>query len=378
MLGGAVRVRAPGERGWREVPLEALGNDRFGGSFSVDAPGRWQFAVAAWTDRIATWQDELRRKVAAGQEDLAGELAEGAALLGRERVTVEEGLAVASTDRHGEVVSERLEVDVDRVLARFGAWYELFPRSFGGFRGVAAVLPRLAELGFDVVYLPPIHPIGATNRKGPNNALVAGPDDPGSPWAIGSARGRPRRDRSRRSGRGPTSTRWSPRRATAGVELALDFAIQCSPDHPWLNEHPEWFNRRPDGTLKYAENPPKRYQDIYNVNFESEDWRGLWQALLDVVLGWVERGITVFRVDNPHTKPTRVLGVADPGGAPQASGGAVPRRGVHAPVADDDAREARVRAELHVLHVEEHEERAAGVHAAAASRGRSSTGRTRS
>jgi starch synthase (maltosyl-transferring) len=301
-LRGAVRVRGPGERTWREVKLESLGNDRFAGMFAPDRPGRWQFAVAAWTDRIATWQDEIRRKVAAGQEELTGELAEGAVLLGRERVTVDDGLAVASTDRHGEVVSARFEVDVDRVLARFGAWYELFPRSFGGFTGVAKVLPRLAELGFDVVYLPPIHPIGETNRKGPNNALVAGPDDPGSPWAIGSAAGG-------HEAIDPALGTWDDFDALvatarkAGLELALDFAIQCSPDHPWLREHPEWFNRRPDGTLKYAENPPKRYQDIYNVNFESEDWRGLWQALLDVVLGWVDRGITVFRVDNPHTKP---------------------------------------------------------------------------
>ncbi len=302
VLGGAVRVRGPGERTWREVPLESLGNDRFGGTFVPDRPGRWQFAVAAWTDRIATWQDEIRRKVAAGQTELAGELAEGAVLLGLERITAKEGLAVASTDRHGEVVSARFEVDVDRVLARFGAWYELFPRSFGGFSGVAKVLPRLAELGFDVVYLPPIHPIGETNRKGPNNALAAGP-------ATRAHRGRSvlRSEGTRRSiptsAPGPTSTRWSLRRARRASSLALDFAIQCSPDHPWLREHPEWFNRRPDGTLKYAENPPKRYQDIYNVNFESEDWRGLWQALLDVVLGWVDRGITVFRVDNPHTKP---------------------------------------------------------------------------
>jgi starch synthase (maltosyl-transferring) len=301
-LGGAVRIRGPGERTWREVRLESLGNDRFAGTFAPDRPGRWQFAVAAWTDRIATWQDEIRRKVAAGQKELTSELAEGAVLLGVERVTVDDGLAVTSTDRHGEVVSARFEVDVDRVLARFGAWYELFPRSFGGFSGVAKVLPRLAELGFDVVYLPPIHPIGETNRKGPNNALVAGPDDPGSPWAIGSAAGG-------HEAIDPGLGTWEDFDAMvaaareAGLELALDFAIQCSPDHPWLREHPEWFNRRPDGTLKYAENPPKRYQDIYNVNFESEDWRGLWQALLDVVLGWVDRGITVFRVDNPHTKP---------------------------------------------------------------------------
>src|SRR5947207_461282 len=302
VLEGAVRVRGPGQRGWSEEPLQPLGNDRWAGTFTVDRPGRWEFAVAAWTDRVATWQDELRRKVEAGQEDLAGELSEGAALLGRGSLTVEEGLAVESTDRHGEVASATLPVDVDRELGRFGSWYELFPRSWGGFKGVAAVLPRLAELGFDVVYLPPVHPIGHTNRKGRNNALVAEPGDPGSPWAIGSEEGG-------HDSINPELGTWEDFDAMiaaareAGIEIALDFAIQCSPDHPWLKEHPEWFNRRPDGTLKYAENPPKRYQDIYNLDFGSEDWRGLWQALLDVVLRWVGCGITVFRVDNPHTKP---------------------------------------------------------------------------
>ena len=302
VLAGAVRVRGPGQRAWREEPLRALESDRWAGSFEVDRPGRWQFAVSAWTDRLATWQDELRRKVDAGQEDLAGELSEGAALLGRESLTVEEGLAAESGERDGEVITAVLEVDVDRVLARFGAWYELFPRSWGGFKGVTAVLPRLAELGFDVIYLPPIHPIGTTNRKGRNNALVAAAGDPGSPWAIGAPEGG-------HDAINPELGTWADfdemvrAAAKTGLEIALDFAIQCSPDHPWLKDHPEWFNRRPDGTLKYAENPPKRYQDIYNVNFESEDWRGLWQALLEVVLTWVDRGITVFRVDNPHTKP---------------------------------------------------------------------------
>ena len=302
VLAGAVRVRGPGQRAWREEPLRALESDRWAGSFEVDRPGRWQFAVSAWTDRLATWQDELRRKIDAGQEDLAGELSEGAALLGRESLTVEEGLAAESGERDGEVITAVLEVDVDRVLARFGAWYELFPRSWGGFKGVTAVLPRLAELGFDVIYLPPIHPIGTTNRKGRNNALVAAAGDPGSPWAIGAPEGG-------HDAINPELGTWADfdemvrAAAKTGLEIALDFAIQCSPDHPWLKDHPEWFNRRPDGTLKYAENPPKRYQDIYNVNFESEDWRGLWQALLEVVLAWVDRGITVFRVDNPHTKP---------------------------------------------------------------------------
>jgi len=301
-LGAAIRVRPPGERTWREEPLQPLGNDRWGGAFAVDRPGRWEFAVAAWTDRVATWQDEIRRKVEAGQEDLAGELAEGAVLLGRDAITVEEGLAVESTGREGEVICEPLAVDVDRELARLGAWYELFPRSWGGFRGVAKILPQLAELGFDVVYLPPVHPIGVTNRKGRNNAVTAEPGDVGSPWAIGS-------DEGGHDAISPELGSWKDFDAMiaaaqgAGVEIAIDFAIQCSPDHPWLKEHPEWFNRRPDGTLKYAENPPKRYQDIYNVNFESEDWRGLWEALRDVVLFWVGRGVTVFRVDNPHTKP---------------------------------------------------------------------------
>jgi starch synthase (maltosyl-transferring) len=301
-LGAAIRVKGPGDARWREVPLEDLGNDRYGGSFAVDRPGRWRFSVSAWVDRVATWQQEIRRKVEAGQEDLSGELAEGAVLLARDSLTVEEGLAAPAGDRFEETTSAQLGVDVDRVLARFGAWYELFPRSWGGFKGVASVLPDLARLGFDVVYLPPIHPIGATNRKGRNNALKAGPGDVGSPWAIGSSLGG-------HDAIDPSLGTWDDFGAMvaaareAGIEIALDFAIQCSPDHPWLAEHPEWFNRRPDGTLKYAENPPKRYQDIYNVNFDSEDRDGLWQALYDVVLGWVERGVTVFRVDNPHTKP---------------------------------------------------------------------------
>jgi starch synthase (maltosyl-transferring) len=300
-LAAAVRVKAPGETAWREEPLQAFANDRWGGTFTPDRPGRWQFQVAAWTDRVATWQDEIRRKVGAGQQDLAGELSEGAQLFGR-AVTADEGLAAEPGDRHGEATSATYEVDVDRVLARFGSWYELFPRSWGGFRGVAELMPELAAIGFDVLYLPPIHPIGQTNRKGRNNSLTAGKGDVGSPWAIGSEEGG-------YDAINPELGTWSDFDAmvaaakAANIEVALDFAIQTSPDHPWLKAHPEWFNRRPDGTLKYAENPPKKYQDIYNVNFESEDWQGLWQALLDVVLSWVDRGITVFRVDNPHTKP---------------------------------------------------------------------------
>ena len=303
VLGAAVRYRGPGERRWRETDLQALGNDRWAGAFEVDWPGRWQFTVEAWVDRLASWRWEVRRKVDGGQADLSSELLEGARLYGVDTLAVEEGLAREDQDRHERTALPRpLEVDVDRERARFGAWYELFPRSWGGFRGLELVLPELAEAGFDVVYLPPIHPIGRTNRKGRGGALEAGPDDPGSPWAIGAEEG------------GHTAVdpqlgtlrdfaRLVERGQELGIEICLDFAIQCSPDHPWLAEHPEWFHRRPDGTLKYAENPPKRYQDIYNVNFDCDDWQGLWAALRDVVVSWVERGVRVFRVDNPHTKP---------------------------------------------------------------------------
>jgi starch synthase (maltosyl-transferring) len=301
-LGAAIRHRGPGSTRWAETQLEPLGNDVWAGSFGVDRPGRWCFRIEAWVDRVASFQEELRRKVAAGQTALAGELSEGAVLLGGKELTLEAALAAPAGDRFEKAWSPTYEVEVDRVLARFGSWYELFPRSWGGFEGIRALVPRFAELGFDVLYLPPIHPIGHTNRKGRNNAERAERGDVGSPWAIGSEEGG--HDAVDRS----LGTEDEFRRLVAeakehGIDVALDFAIQCSPDHPWLKEHPEWFFRRPDGTLKYAENPPKRYQDIYNVDFASEDWRGLWQALLDVVLHWVGCGVTVFRVDNPHTKP---------------------------------------------------------------------------
>src|SRR5581483_4360392 len=304
-LGAAVRYRRPGAKEWEEAPMQRVPTspDRWVGSFTADALGRWSYSVLAWVDRYASWRDEVRRKVAAGQKDLVSELAEGAALMGVESLEVETALASTEADRSEVINLERpLELDVDSELAAFGAWYELFPRSWGGFAGVEEVLPELAELGFDVVYFPPVHPIGETNRKGRNNAEAAEPGDVGSPWAIGGKEG------------GHTAIhpdlgtfaefdRLVARARELGLEIALDFAIQCSPDHPWLREHPEWFHRRPDGTLKYAENPPKRYQDIYSVNFESEDWKGLWRALRDVVLFWVGHGVRVFRVDNPHTKP---------------------------------------------------------------------------
>jgi len=333
-LRAEVQFRAPGRRRWQHAPMTRvdahLGGVRWEGSFPVDELGTWRFRVSAWVDPLATWLDELQRKLEGGQDDLAGELSEGLPLVracaldarAADRRTlvaaadaVEAGAdaaallapevaaaAARSAVADGEAHSETLPLQVDPLRARAGAWYELFPRSWGGLDGVRAVVPTLAELGFDVLYLAPIHPIGRTHRKGRNNALVAGPNDPGSPWAIGSAEG------------GHTAihpelgTEADLRRLVAdardvGIEVALDLALQCSPDHPWLAEHPDWFHRRPDGTLKYAENPPKRYQDVYNLNFDSADWRGLWTAVHEVVRHWIDLGVRTFRVDNPHTKP---------------------------------------------------------------------------
>jgi starch synthase (maltosyl-transferring) len=302
VLGAALRTKAEGARRWSEEPMADLGNDRWAASFAPGSCGRWSFRLEAWVDPVASLQWELRRKLEAGQKDLSSELAEGAVLLERDGLTVEEALAAGPGPRRELTRSQTLAVDVDPELARFGSWYELFPRSWGGFAGVERLLSRFAERGFDVLYLPPIHPIGHTNRKGPNNALEAGPDDPGSPWAIGSEEGG-HTAIDPQLGTMDEFERLVAAARSHGLEIALDYAIQCSPDHPWLREHPDWFHHRPDGTLKYAENPPKRYQDIYNVNFDTEDREGLWNALRDVLLFWIDRGVRVFRVDNPHTKP---------------------------------------------------------------------------
>jgi starch synthase (maltosyl-transferring) len=300
-----VRYGPAGATEFLETPMELGVDDRWHGVFTPSELGRWHYTITAWIDRFASWQWELSRKVEAGQADLSSELLEGAALLGVDNLTVEEGLdsAIApDSPRVDETSSDALEVIVDRERARFGSWYELFPRSWGGFKGVERELPKLAELGVDVLYFPPIHPIGHSHRKGRNNALVAAPGDPGSPWAIGGPEGG-HTEIHPDLGTIDDFDRLVARASDVGIEIALDFAIQCSPDHPWLREHPEWFHHRPDGTLKYAENPPKRYQDIYNFNLESEDWQGVWEALRDVVLYWVAHGVKAFRVDNPHTKP---------------------------------------------------------------------------
>ncbi|MGK2937143.1 MAG: alpha-1,4-glucan--maltose-1-phosphate maltosyltransferase [Solirubrobacteraceae bacterium] len=330
----AVQYRPQGRRRWSEAPMRAVDAQwdgvRWESEFTVEELGAWQFRVVAWVDPLASWLEEMRRKLEAGQEDVAGELSEGLPLLrdaaarakGEDRTLLgaladdldgggdpaallaHEHLGACARNgvRTEQVADGSLPVQVDPVRARFGSWYELFPRSWGGFSGVQAQLPRLAELGFDVLYLPPIHPIGVTNRKGRNNTLVAGPDDPGSPWAIGGEEGGHDAIHPELG----TEAEFTELVAAArghGIDIALDLALQCSPDHPWLRDHPEWFHRRPDGTLKYAENPPKRYQDIHNLNFDSPDWRALWLAVHDVVRHWMDLGVRVFRVDNPHTKP---------------------------------------------------------------------------
>jgi starch synthase (maltosyl-transferring) len=301
----AVRFKSADAEDWNRAPMREVEDepDRFEGTFVVSELGHWDFGIEAWTDPFALWQDELRRKHRAGQADLSSELSEGASIAGRTIATVDEALELTiETSEDVTPPARTFGIDVDPMLARFGAWYELFPRSFGGLKGVQAALPRLAELGFDVVYLPPIHPIGTTNRKGPNNSLRARAGDPGSPWAIGASDG------------GHTAVHQElgtlddfdelvEGARVLGLEIALDLAFQASPDHPWLAEHPEWFRRRPDGTVKFAENPPKRYEDIVNFDLESEDWQLLWNALADIVDFWIDHGVRVFRVDNPHTKP---------------------------------------------------------------------------
>ena len=365
-LRGVVRYRRPKGR-WRESPLEALGNDRFAGGFEVDAVGRWRFEIEAWVDRHAGWLDEHDRKVAAGQSDLAGELAEGAALFGPG--TVDEWRAAAAAlgagDRGEATRSGPLEVEVERQRARAGAWYELFPRSWGGLAGVTRVVPELAELGFDVVYLPPIHPIGRTNRKGRNNAERAEPGDVGSPWAIGAAEGG---HDAIDPGLGDDADLAGLVGALRehGMELALDLALQMSPDHPWLAEHPEWFQHRPDGTLKYAENPPKRYQDIHNLDWETADRKGLWNADPRRRAPLVRRGGDGLPGRQPAHEARPVLGVADRGGPQAPSRDRVPLGGVHAPRDDDAAREGRLLAVVHLLHLEEHEVRARRARRAAA------------
>ena len=343
LLCATVRYRGPGDTRWHEAPMRLDTNDRWYGAFPVDRMGAWRYSVTAWTDYYGTWLDGMRKKLDAGQFDLAVEFTDGAALLERRlrrhnqaaREVLKETIAVLLSDadpkakltaaQDGDLLAmlerrpERLDrtisrpdlpLWVDRERARFSAWYELFPRSYGAtnttsgtFADAAKRLPAVADMGFDIVYLPPIHPIGRTNRKGTGGPhdLTPSPDAPGVPWAIGSAEG------------GHMSVHpdlgtiedfdgFVAEARSLGLEVALDFAIQCSPDHPWVTEHPEWFHHRSDGSIAYAENPPKKYQDIYPIDFYTPDIDGLFNALKDIVDFWISHDIKAFRVDNPHTK----------------------------------------------------------------------------
>jgi starch synthase (maltosyl-transferring) len=335
VLAAVLLYRRAGEADWREAPLELVENDGWRGRFVVESLGRYEYTIEGWIDRFESWRHELSKKFGAAQ-DVASELLEGAALIRRsgdaqlsraagvlEQADLDQGERVATAlsedlrarmasvpDRSRATRFDRvLDVIVERERARFGAWYEMFPRSAGSdptrsatFDEAAARLPYIAAMGFDVLYLPPIHPIGHSFKKGRNNALVAGPDDPGSPWAIGSeAGGHMAVD----PGLGTIEdfTRFTAAARRHGLEVALDLAYQASPDHPYVRERPEWFRRRPDGSIKYAENPPKKYQDIYPINFESEAWESLWPELARIIEFWIDHGVKIFRVDNPHTKP---------------------------------------------------------------------------
>jgi len=343
-VGGAVLYRHDQESGWREARLTELKNDRWQASFELDRLGLWHYTVEGWIDHAATWLRALRIRAAAGEQSAAdlpvellvgsqlcaaaaaradaadaARLREAAAALGRTDAPVADRVALALEPPLAELLARwpdraraarctrELGVVVDRERARFSSWYEMFPRSCGSpgvhgtLRDAEARLAHVAGMGFDVLYLPPIHPIGVTHRKGKNNALRAEPGDVGSPWAIGSADG------------GHTAVHpqlgtlddlrhFVRAAADLGVEVALDIAFQASPDHPWVKQHPQWFKHRPDGTVQYAENPPKKYQDIYPLDFESDDWRALWQELFGVFLFWIDQGVKIFRVDNPHTK----------------------------------------------------------------------------
>ena len=303
---------------WKSVPMEFLGNDHWRASFRVAELGRYEYTVRGWTDPFLTWQRDLAKRQEAGQ-DLAVDFLIGGALScnpvlkdaarpAAERYATALALKSPPPDPSRVLQYERtLQVVVDPVRARFSSWYELFPRSVRGdgkhanFRDLIAFLPEVEAMGFDVLYLPPVHPIGMTERKGKNNALEAEPGDVGSPWAIGAKEGG-HKALHPQLGTFADFDLLVKEAGKRNISIALDIAFQCSPDHPYVREHPEWFKQRPDGTVQYAENPPKKYQDIYPFDFESKDWRGLWAELKSIFEFWIGHGVSVFRVDNPHTK----------------------------------------------------------------------------
>lgn len=329
-----LQFRKQGDKSWQSTPFRHVGNDLWMASFSVMEKGTYEFTLTAWVDHLETWYDGFRKKAAA-KLDVQLELLEGADLLRKLRGAPEfEAIAaqlavkgnqasatalVLSPDfeelvnRNSLVSFETrfekvLTVSVEHRKANFSTWYELFPRSaslegkHGTFRDVIKLLPRIHAMGFDILYLPPIHPIGKVNRKGKNNNVRSVPGEPGSPWAIGSDLGG---HKSIHPDLG-TLDEYKLLIAEAknyGIDIAMDIAFQCAPDHPYVKEHPDWFRQRPDGSIQYAENPPKKYQDIYPFNFESENWKELWQELKSVIVYWIAQGVKIFRVDNPHTKP---------------------------------------------------------------------------
>jgi starch synthase (maltosyl-transferring) len=340
LLGAAVQYRAENQAGWSETPMEPLFNDRWRGEFVVDTVGRYFYTVAAWVDHFRSWRHDLARRTQPEDIEVAlligADLVEAAAKRAadqdarrlqswadalrapgeaprKQQSALDEELALLMARypdrRFATRYTPELTAVVDPERARFGAWYELFPRSctsepgrHGSFRECEGRLPYVAAMGFDVLYLPPIHPIGRSKRKGKNNALATEPGDPGSPWAIGAAEGGHKAVHPE-LGTLADFRRFTEKAKAAGLDVALDIAFQCSPDHPYVDTHPEWFLHRPDGTVQYAENPPKKYEDIYPFHFESDAWEPLWDELKSVFLFWIEQGVRIFRVDNPHTKP---------------------------------------------------------------------------
>jgi starch synthase (maltosyl-transferring) len=343
-LSAILLYRKENDSKWVEVPMEPLVNDRWQGSFLVNKLGRYRYTIMAWVDHFTSWQQSLTKKVGAGQ-DVSVDLLAGAQLIaetsqrasgrdaqslqewadnlsatempGRAKIRLAQSKKVAAlmgkypNKGFATTYPKELVVVVDREKARFSTWYEMFPRScaskpgrHGTFKDCEGRLSYIASMGFDVLYLPPIHPIGRTHRKGRNNAPAARPDDPGTPWAIGAKEG------GHKAVHPQLGTLKDFRQLVAkarkyGIEIAVDISFQCAPDHHYVKEHPKWFRWRPDGTVRYAENPPKKYEDIYPFDFETEHWRELWEELKSIVLFWIEQGVRIFRVDNPHTKPFR-------------------------------------------------------------------------
>jgi starch synthase (maltosyl-transferring) len=332
--------RSPRDKEWKEAPMTFVENDRWRGEFWVEGIGAYRYTVVGWVDHFRTWQRDMKKKYEAHQ-DLKMDLLIGAKFVeeASQRATRvdkkklidfsemlrkgedKEAIGVALSAEITELMDQypdktfavsykkELLVWVDREKALFSTWYELFQRScsedpdrHGTFKDCERLLPEIARMGFDILYLPPVHPIGKTNRKGKNNVIENNPDDVGSPWAIGSKEGGHQAIHPQ-LGTLEDFERLIVKAKTHGIELAMDLAFQCSPDHPYVKGYPDWFRWRPDGSIQFAENPPKKYEDIIPLNFETEKWQELWEEMKTVVLFWIEKGIRIFRVDNPHTKP---------------------------------------------------------------------------